>query len=635
MQFYVAPIKKVPTSFCSFVLTVLASTTVLLGVSAHSPVKEVEELRQKQQHEASIDVALNKAYHIYTQNFEQADSVFTYVIRTARKNHWPEKRAFGHLYRGITQYLNGAYPQAHQQYFKALHLFDSLSLDSGMGRTYNELAVFYHKTKDTAKAFVALDSAYHFCRKAGDRQGMGTALEHRASFLFRKQKYSEAKAYMDRVLALRQKTKDSVGLSYVYLNLAEYHTVTGAFAKALERVRQSTQLRRALGDTQGVIVNTVITGEVQLSQKNYEAAIHSFKKGRKRARAIGFADLERYAHDMLEQCYLALEDYQSAYTHALEGARAQDSIFNLEKARAISELETQYQTEQKEQKIALQQATLNEQAAIIERNTLFIAALILVVALLAVIYFLARYRFRKRRELLEREQELRLQKAQIEATLRSQEEERKRVARDLHDGFGQLIAALRMQLDSAEDHLAKATPQALQQAESLLEQMHTEIRSAAFNLMPQVLIDGGLVPALQSLSDKLSQGGQVQISTRAYDMEERLDETREVALYRIVQEWLTNVLKYARASSVHIQLLRHEEELSLTIEDDGRGFDPAQLEQSEGNGWRNIQLRLQMIRGQGEVDSRPDLQGTTFIIQCPLNKENQRESKASSVATLS
>lgn len=601
--------------------------------SSYSP--KIDSLRRLQQDSAAVNYALQNAYYIYSENLDRADSIFTYIIATAQRKQWLQSQAFGHLYLGVTHYLGGAYKQANEQYYHALSLFDSLANDSGRGRTYNELAVFYHKTGDSQKAFNALDSAYHFCRKANDTQGIGTALEHRASFLFRQQKYSEARPYIDKVLAIRQKQQDTVGLSYVYLNLAEYYTATGAYEKALDKVKHSTRLRKAIGDTQGVIVNLVITGEILMSQKNYKLAIKYFRKGIKRARKIGFMDLERYANTMLEQCYLALKDYKKAYAHARESGRVKDSLFNLEKARAISELETQYQTERKEQKIALQKATLTEQEAVIERNTVFMIALTLIVILLILIYFLARYRFRKKRELMQREQQLQLQKTQIAAALSTQEEERKRVARDLHDGFGQLIAALRMHLDAADAHLQDATPQTLKQAENVLEQMHQEIRSAAFNLMPQVLIDGGLLPALKELAQRLNKAGKVKVSVAAFALENRLSETREVALYRIVQEWLTNVVKHAKAHSIQVQLVQHEEELNIIIEDDGMGFDPTILKRGKGNGWRNIQLRLQMINADGEVDSRPDMAGTTFVIHCPLQKQRAAKTNFESVTTRS
>ena len=618
-----------------FFLIGLSGITAAFASYQSTHPKHIDSLYQNGNTKAAVKYALQNAYSLYSENLEKADSIFAWVVNVSHSQNWPEQKAYGHLYQGITYYLDGQYPQAHRNYYQALAAFDSLGSDSGKGRTYNELGVFYHKTDETKKAFAVLDSAYHFCRKAGDIQGMGTAQEHRASFLFRQQKYAEAKPYIDEVLEIREKQQDSVGLSYVYLNLAEYYTATKAYEEALKMVRRSTHLRKALGDTQGVIVNAVITGEIWMSRQDYGEAIKHLKNGQRRAHSIGYTDLERYAAKMLEKCYVALNNYQEAYAYVRESARIKDSLFNLEKARAVSELETQYETERKEQKIALQEAELSEQDALLERNTIFMAALALTVLLLVVIYFLARYRFRKKRELMQREQELRLQKTQIEATLRSQEEERKRVARDLHDGFGQLLSTLRMHLDAADEHLQQATPPSLAQAEKLLDQMHKEIRRSAFNLMPQVLIQGGLMPALQELAARLNEAGRLKVAVTAYAMEQRLPEQQEVALYRIVQEWLTNVVKYAEARSIQVQLVRHEDELSITIEDDGWGFDPSTLEKGKGNGWRNIQLRLQMIQATGEVDSRPDMAGTTFMIHCPLLEIHSETSKNKSVATLS
>jgi signal transduction histidine kinase len=86
----------------------------------------------------------------------------------------------------------------------------------------------------------------------------------------------------------------------------------------------------------------------------------------------------------------------------------------------------------------------------------------------------------------------------------------------------------------------------------------------------------------------------------------------------VIQEWVNNVIKYAEATTVNIQMVRHEDEVSIVMEDDGMGFDASILEKGNGNGWRNIQSRLQLINASWELDTLPNRQGSTFILSLPL-----------------
>jgi signal transduction histidine kinase len=113
------------------------------------------------------------------------------------------------------------------------------------------------------------------------------------------------------------------------------------------------------------------------------------------------------------------------------------------------------------------------------------------------------------------------------------------------------------------------------------------------------------------------------ITVRGFAVPERLEEIQEISLYRIVQEWVNNVTKYAAASIIEVQLVGYEDEISLTVEDNGKGFDPAVLERGSGHGWRNIQSRLNLIRGSIDIDSRPDKTGTTMSIRMPFKKPTE------------
>jgi signal transduction histidine kinase len=107
------------------------------------------------------------------------------------------------------------------------------------------------------------------------------------------------------------------------------------------------------------------------------------------------------------------------------------------------------------------------------------------------------------------------------------------------------------------------------------------------------------------------------VTVISFDVPERLSEVLEISLYRIIQEWVNNVLKYAEALKIEVQIVGHEKELCITIEDTGKGFDTNVLKQGSGNGWRNIMSRVKLVHGELEIDSYPNRKGTTLIIRVP------------------
>lgn len=122
----------------------------------------------------------------------------------------------------------------------------------------------------------------------------------------------------------------------------------------------------------------------------------------------------------------------------------------------------------------------------------------------------------------------------------------------------------------------------------LLNDIQREIQNIAFNLMPQVLTNEGLIPALQELITRINKSNQVNANVRVFGIDERLNEVFEISLYRILQEWISNILKYAEATKLLIQFTAHEEEVISTVEDNGNGFGLKTFGNSKGNGWRNI-----------------------------------------------
>jgi len=222
--------------------------------------------------------------------------------------------------------------------------------------------------------------------------------------------------------------------------------------------------------------------------------------------------------------------------------------------------------------------------------------------------------------LVQREQELKMLAG---ARVKAQEEERRRIAREIHDSFGQMLTAIKFNVEILEDLIPKDSPEhkRIDDTKNLLDATMAEARRIAYNLMPSVLDDFGLVPALQMLCEQFSQRTSINVEYHAHGLTERLEPTLEVSLYRIVQEALNNIAKHAEASDASVQVVRHAGGIRLTIEDSGKGFDVSSLSSAaqgdRGMGLVSIRERAASFEGTVMIDSAPN-SGTTIVVEIPL-----------------
>ncbi|MFQ5596225.1 MAG: cache domain-containing protein [Anaerolineae bacterium] len=208
-------------------------------------------------------------------------------------------------------------------------------------------------------------------------------------------------------------------------------------------------------------------------------------------------------------------------------------------------------------------------------------------------------------------------------TVHVQEEDRRRIAMDIHDGVTQLLVGALFQVQTAQAVLAADPAQAtacLQDAQRLLNESVAEMRRAIFDLRPHILDHLGLAPALQHYIQDYHQHGEVPCSLEVIGAPIRLPDDQEMGIYRIVQEALQNVAKHAQASSVRVRIEFAPAQVQVTVRDDGTGFEQGEIEASHRTslGLIDIRERAQSIGGQLEIESAPG-QGTQVRLRLALD----------------
>jgi signal transduction histidine kinase len=196
-----------------------------------------------------------------------------------------------------------------------------------------------------------------------------------------------------------------------------------------------------------------------------------------------------------------------------------------------------------------------------------------------------------------------------------QELERRRLARELHDETGQALTSILLGLKAIEDKNGQDIGQSLAELRELVVDTLQDVRRLAVELRPKALDDFGLVPALERLAETFAGQSEIRVHLGAALGDARLSPEVETAVYRIVQEALTNVIKHAQAGTVSVVLTRKGDRVVAVIEDDGKGFDPERTDDGR-LGLLGMRERIALVDGRVSVESRPG-EGTTIVVEVP------------------
>ena len=356
----------------------------------------------------------------------------------------------------------------------------------------------------------------------------------------------------------------------------------------------------------------------QFRRKNYKVSIDSINEifNKHHHKIPGFKIHEKeVVYRILASSYFYLKEDRLAYQKLSLAYIERKENYLRRRNLIFAIISKRYKEEENLKTITLKR---------IENNLLyFISAIILLIG-----YFIIQ-NSNKKRLLALQEKELETQKnltlikeqeiTTINAIVEGQEKERKRVAEDLHDNLGSVIATLKLHFDNLRINREKKKidqETLFDKTESLIDEAYKKVRSIAHAKNAGVIANQGLLIAVELMAEKISSANTTQIQVVHSGLDKPLDNSLEISLFRIVQELTTNIIKHAKASHATIGLNQHENGINIMIEDDGKGMDITQIDLNKGMGLHSIQTRVEHLQGDFTIDSTPT-KGTTIIINVP------------------
>jgi len=212
---------------------------------------------------------------------------------------------------------------------------------------------------------------------------------------------------------------------------------------------------------------------------------------------------------------------------------------------------------------------------------------------------------------------LRTEKRVLNAIINAEENEKKRFAKDLHDGLGPLLSTVKMSISSLNERITDSSGKViLNNTNHLVNEAINTIKDISNNLSPHILSNFGLASAISAFTTKINQTKAIEIDFKSNMENLRLENDKEVVLYRAVCELINNAIRHSGASRIEIELNRHEKIVTLQFYDNGRGFDTSTLNRDEatGMGLSNIETRVKTVEGVFIIESNPG-KGTSALIK--------------------
>ncbi|PUZ28877.1 hypothetical protein DCC81_05195 [Chitinophaga parva] len=512
------------------------------------------------------------------------------------------------------QYMD-EYDSAVYCYEVSIKLFESSGDVVKMARIQDVLQNAYMKLGQSDKALKFGKAAVSILRTTDDLPSLGQALLNTANSFQSVGQTDSALTYYDEALAISRKInyKRLEALSLLDIGNIHFHQYNADSMKLY--YQKSLGIFEQLGDFEGESNALRGIAHSYLLKKDFVAARNNIEK------ALVISD----SLELLSEKYENLKSLSSVLyaTHDIAGAERcldsaqviEDKFRGDEIQKKTLSIEKRFETEKKEARIKLQQIQLKRRTAVI--YFLIAGAVALLVILL--LSYRNYYHRKKLQQAKIDELEAEKQLTATEAVLKGEAQERTRLAKDLHDGLGGMLSGIKHSLGNMKENLIM-TPdnaQAFERSIDMLDSSIKEMRRVAHNMMPEMLLKYGLDTALKEFCNDVTRSGAVHAHYQSLGLTNSLfDQTTAVTVYRIVQELVNNAIKHAAAKNILVQVHQSAAEklLTITVEDDGKGFDTAVLQQAAGMGWKNIQSRVDFLKGKLDIRSSPG-NGTSALIE--------------------
>ena len=535
--------------------------------------------------------------------------------------------SLGNAYMDIGKYQLGL-----ENFRDGLSIQEERNDFEGISKSYNEIGMAYEAIGLYKSALSYHQKSLTISRKIQFVQGMAKSLQNMGNIYFQQGQYDSAltnyQRSLDFSLSDKMATQDLIhAMGRVYEKKEDY-------PKALRYLQESLVIREAAGEEGKIAESYCCIAGIKIKQGKQVEGLKDYRKALSLAKKVKNPHFEAEALSGIAAVYSAQGEYEKAFSSYQLSMNIRDSLnkakqqtTDIDKILAERRLDEEIQGKD----IELLEKDIDLKTAKKEKKLILQYSFIAGFFLLLMVLFTSLLSHRHKQLATIAEQQVKLGRNEIDdliktqelklmtAMLEGQDEERNRLSADLHDRLGGILALVRLHFNSVEESIHQLAAQNQEQyalATDLLAKASDTVREISHDIGDSLLMKLGLIPAIEDLANTIETSKKLSMSLIHQGIVERLPSKIEKNLFKVIQELLSNILKHAEAQNVTLNLFLKDEHLSVTVEDDGKGFDTKAAKIKDGIGMLNIKARVKELNGTLEIDSQIS-HGTTVTMEIP------------------
>lgn len=505
---------------------------------------------------------------------------------------------------GLIYWNQHALDSALWYYKEAAEIFKNENNNKGLANNYNNLVLIYDDLSLDTVSKNYFIQALTIYKQLADTFGIGATLANLGRVYFNSP--DSAIKYNKQAIPFMEKSNDQYGLSRVYNNLAGSTKEKNLFQEAVDYYKLSLKVKETTKDLYGIAsthnnIYAAYETFASIDDLTNIGLIH-LKKAKKIAEKEEYTRLLLHLYGNFTNYYVRISNYDSAYKYENKRFLAYKNVFNSEKEETIRELEVEFDVERKRNQIKVlkQEKEIEILASQKRKSIIFILLISLLLIIGFGLFYFINY---KNKQKLKHQKVLVSEKEKgLSATIEATENERIRIAKDLHDGVGQQLAALKLQFGGMQ--------------KKLIDNTSADIRNISHQMMPKTLQEFGLINAVDQLLESTLKSSPINFKFEYFGFEERVSKKIEIAIYRILQELVKNVIVHSSANLLNVQLIKNQKNIVLIVEDNGVGFSKSK--KSDGIGLLSLKSRVSDIHGEINFEPSPN-SGTLVTARIPIS----------------
>ncbi|NCC74229.1 MAG: tetratricopeptide repeat protein [Sphingobacteriia bacterium] len=561
---------------------------------------------------------LGASYNVQS-NFTKALDVYQEALEIAVNIKDTTRIASIYNNVGIANMKMGNYNEALDYLLKSMSYYDKINQDLLRSRTISNIGLLYMEINNYEKAKTHFQQALEGYKKHSDSVAIANAYTNTGILFAKTGQTDSAFIYLDKAIDLNYRIKNQYGLCVVFAGKANVFNEIGEAANAIDYYTKSLDVAEELNHYFQKTIALQGLASAYLAYNEPAMSIAFAQKAMEIARLEGNEKLITDLHKTLSEIYEATGDYDNAFKHYKSYIEKEKELINQTKLHQIYNLEIDYLNQTK----AIQQLKIQQQNLLISKKNNIIFFIIIAFLLIFAGVYLLYLNHNHRREAAHQKDILNLTEKKSRAAIEAELQERSRIGRELHDGLGQMLSAVRLNISAIQQKSTLSDSRKKELIDFAIESVDkafNELREISHNLAQSALAEKGLTGALKELANQVNQSKHMQMKFEAYGVNGTLDNLVENTLYRAAQELLTNAIKHANATTFSVQLIKSNSEITLMVEDNGKGFNADLTLILPGGGLNNIRSRVENLNGQVFIDTMEN-RGSIVTIVIPIKNE--------------